>query len=232
MNVKEFVKTLKSWQSEKEYQKITRYFKADDNDNRVIGVRMKKIFGLAKENTDMSLDEVEKLLEEPWYEARMGAVSILDYKARKKKITEEDHRELYDLYLNRHDRINTWDFIDRSAPHVIGGYLYKFNKSRNILYKLAESENVWKRRTSIVATGYFIRKGEPDDTFRIAGMLVHDDQEMVQKAVGTWIRHAGQQAPEKLQHFLETHAADMPRPTLTTAVERLDKKQKSYYRSL
>lgn len=51
MNARQFVEKLKSWQSEKEYNKIRKYFKADGEENRIIGVRMKKIFDLAKENT-------------------------------------------------------------------------------------------------------------------------------------------------------------------------------------
>lgn len=232
MKAKQFVEILESLQSEKEHKKIRRYFKADDENNRVIGVRMKKIFDLAKENSDMPLVEVENLLESPYYEARMGAVSVLDFKARRKGMTEEDHKKLFDLYINRHDRINTWDFVDRSAPRVIGGYLYTFNKPRDILYELAKSDDPWRRRTAIVSTGYFLRNGETGDTFKIAEILIDDDHELVQKAVGTWLRHAGKQDERKLLDFLEQHAQKMPRTTLNKAMEKLDKEQKDYYRSL
>jgi 3-methyladenine DNA glycosylase AlkD len=232
MNAKQFVETLKSYQSDKEYEKICRYFKADDADNRVIGVRMKKIFDLAKENTGMSLVEVEKLLEKPYYEARMGAVSIMDFQARQKKTTEEHRKRLFELYINRHDRINSWDFVDRSAPHVVGGYLYEFKKPRDILYKLARTGNIWERRTSIVSTAYFIKKRELEDTFNIAGLLLEDNHDLIHKAVGTWIRHAGKQDEQKLLDFLDTHAASMPRTMLNYAIEKLDKKQKEYYRNL
>lgn len=231
MNAKQFVEKLKSWQSEKEYKKIRKYFKADDEDNRVIGVRMKKIFDLAKDNREMSLDEVEKLLESPFYEARMGAVSILDFKAQKKNITEEQQRELFDLYLNRHDRINTWDFVDRAAIRVIGKYLYEFNKSRDILSTLATSDDPWRRRTAIVSTGYFLRKGETDGTFNIAELLLNDEHDLVQKAVGGWLRHAGKQDQQKLLDFLEKHAANMPRTMLRYAMQKLDKEQKEYFRN-
>lgn len=115
MDATNFIETLKSLQSDNEYEKISRYFNDDGKDNQIIGVRMKNIFDLSKENTEMPLDEVEKLLKSPFYEARMGAVSILDFKARRKNITESDHNKLYDLYLKRHDCINTWDFVDRAA---------------------------------------------------------------------------------------------------------------------
>lgn len=230
MNTKNFIKTLKSLQSDKEYKKISRYFHADGEENKIIGVRMKNIFDLAKENTEMPLDEVENLLESPFYEARMGAVSIMDFKARQKDITEPDHKKLFDLYLNRHDRINTWDFVDRAAPRVIGKYLYNFNKSRDILYEMSKSDNPWERRTAIYSTAWFLKNGELDDTYLIAEILLQDDHEFVQKGVGTWLRHAGKQDEQRLLNFLEKHAAEMPRTMLNVAIEKLDKVQKKYFR--
>lgn len=230
MNTKNFIKTLKSLQSDKEYKKISRYFHADGEENKIIGVRMKNIFDLAKENTEMPLDEVENLLESPFYEARMGAVSIMDFKARQKDITEPDHKKLFDLYLNRHDRISTWDFVDRAAPRVIGKYLYNFNKSRDILYEMSKSDNPWERRTAIYSTAWFLKNGELDDTYLIAEILLQDDHEFVQKGVGTWLRHAGKQDEQRLLNFLEKHAAEMPRTMLNVAIEKLDKVQKKYFR--
>jgi len=227
-----FIEELKKHQSDTEYKKIRRYFKADDPGNRVIGVRMKHVFDLAKEYTDMSLDEIEKLLESPFYEARMGAMSIMDFQAQRKGITEKQRKELFDLYIRRHDRINNWDFMDRAAPRVIGGYLYECNKPRKILYNLARSGNPWERRTAIVSTGYFLRKRETDDTFKLAETLIQDEHEYVQKAVGTWLRHAGKQDEKRLLKFLENYAAGMPRAILSTAIEKLDNSKKSYFRGL
>jgi len=226
-----FIDRLKTLQSEKEFLKIRRYFKADDPDNRVIGVRMKNTFDLAKEFTDMPVDEIENLLESPWYESRMGAVSIMDFQVRFRNDSEEYRRELFELYLDKHDRINSWDFMDRAAPRVIGSYLYDYDKPRDILYKLAASKNPWERRTAIVSTAWFIRKGELDDTFEIAEILLDDEHEYVQKAIGTWIRHAGKHDEKRLLDFLEKNASKMQRSTLTTAMEKLSKKQNEYFRS-
>lgn len=128
----------------------SRFFKGDDKRNKTLNVRMADIFGLAKQFTPMPLNEIAKLLDSDYYEARMGAVSIMDFQARDKKVSDEQKKALYNLYISRHCRINNWDMVDRSAPFVVGGYL--FNKSRTPLYKLAKSNNIWERRTSIVAT--------------------------------------------------------------------------------
>lgn len=200
------------------------------DDDVVIGVRMKVVFDLAKEFTDMPLDQVEVLLESPIHEARVGAVSIMDKQARRKRTPESRRKELFELYLRRHDRIDYWDLVDRAAPWVVGGYLS--DKPRDVLYELARSENTWERRTAIVSTYYFIRAGETDDTFAIAEILIDDDHDLIQKAVGGWIREAGKWNRSALLAFLDNHAATMPRTTLRYAIEHLEKEQRSRYMAM
>jgi 3-methyladenine DNA glycosylase AlkD len=225
---KQFIDKLTASKSSADFKKNQRYFKNDDSsDNKFLGVRFATIFKLAKEFILMEPGEIETLLESKFYEARMGAVSIMDFQARDKKISGQRKKELYDLYLARHDRINNWDLVDRSAPYVIGGYLS--DKPRDILYKLAKSKNLWQRRTAIVSTYFFIRQGDLTDTFKIAEILVSDQQEMIQMPVGSWIREAGKKDEKKLLNFLDKHSATMPRVMLRYAVEKLDKKQKEKY---
>jgi len=89
-----------------------------------MGVRMGQVFALAKEFIDMPPEEIEKLLENNVHEVRAGAMSIMDKQARSKKTPESRRKELYDLYMRRHDRINNWDLVDLGAPYVVGGYLF------------------------------------------------------------------------------------------------------------
>jgi 3-methyladenine DNA glycosylase AlkD len=98
--------------------------------------------------------------------------------------------------------------VDRAAPHVVGGYLA--DKSREPLYHLAASTSWWERRTAIVATWFFIRTGDLDDTFAIAENLSHDEVELVQKAVGGWVREAGKRDQSRLLNFLERNAETCP----------------------
>ena len=112
----------------------------------------------------------------------------------------------------------------------MGGYLH--DKSRDVLYKLARSKNMWERRTAIVSTFFFIRQGDVDDTFKIAEILLRDKEDLVQKATGGWLRAAGGKAPARLLAFLDKYASTMPRTTLRYATERLDKKRRTHYLSL
>jgi 3-methyladenine DNA glycosylase AlkD len=234
LTAKEFMLRLMKHQSNVELEKIQRYFKSGAGEysegDKFMGVRMGQVFALAKEFKAMEPMEIEKLLENPIHEARTGAVSVMDFQARDKKTPESRRKELYDLYLNRHDCINNWDLVDRSAPHVVGGYLAC--KPRQVLYKLARSKNMWERRTAITATWFFIRLGDVEDTFHIAELMLKDKQDLIHKAAGGWIRAAGGKAPKRLTDFLDKHAATMPRTMLRYAIERLSKKQREHYLSL
>ena len=228
INAESFLVRLTAMQSQKELEKIQRYFKSGEREQDIfMGVGMGEVFALAKEFVQMSMEEIEQLLESPVHEARVGAVSIMDFQARNKKTSEIRKKELFDLYINRHDRINNWDLVDRSAPYVVGGYL--FNKPRDVLYKLAISDNMWERRTAIVSTYYFIRQNDVEDTFKIAEILVHDKQDLIHKATGGWLREAGTKDRARLLTFLEKYAVIMPRTTLRYAIEHLEKEQKEHY---
>jgi 3-methyladenine DNA glycosylase AlkD len=225
LTAKTFIAELSSFKTSDHNN--SQFFKNTGKINKILGIQMSNIFALAKHFSQLPPGEIEKLLESDYYEARMGAASIMDFQARDKKTSPERKKELFELYINRHDRINNWDMVDRSAPYVVGGYL--FDKPRTLLYKLAKSKNIWERRTAIVATYFFIRQNEIADTFKIAELLVYDTEDLINKAVGSWVREAGKRDRQKLFEFLDKYAATMPRITLRYAIEKLDKKQKDLY---
>ena len=202
-------------------------FRGDDGETESLGIAHKAVFDLAKTFIDMPLKEIDALLDSHFYEARMGAVSIMDFQARRKKTPPEQRKALFDLYIRRHDRLNNWGFVDRAAPYVVGGYL--FDKPRDILYQLARSEDVWERRTAITSTYFFIRQNDLADTFAIAEILVNDEHDLINKAVGGWLREAGKRDESRLKQFLDRHAATMPRVTLRYAVDKLDKVVRERY---
>jgi len=225
----EFVKKLKTFQSAEELKKIQRYFKPSEDD-QFLGVRMGQVFALAKEFLPMPLDEIEILLESPIHEIRAGACSIMDKQARSKKTSASRRRELYELYLRRHDRINNWDLVDLAAIHVVGGYLS--DKPHQPLYKLARSKNTWERRTAILSTAYFIRQNQLDDTYQIAELLLGDKEDLVQKAVGWMLRFAGDKDRSRLVQFLDAHATTMSRIALRNALEHFEPEQRAHYLNL
>jgi 3-methyladenine DNA glycosylase AlkD len=208
------------------YERSFKYAEGDE----FLGVPMGQVFALTAQFVAMTPDEIERLLKSPIHEARVGALSVMDKQARRRRTPEDRRRELFELYLRRSDRIDNWDLVDLAAPHVVGGYL--FDKPRDVLYELARSESPWERRTAIVSTSYFIRQGDLADTFRIAEILVRDGHDLVQKAVGGWVREAGKRDRPRLLAFLDEHAATMGRAALRHGVEHLDRAERDHYLGL
>jgi hypothetical protein len=120
---------------------------------------------------------------------------ILDFKARR-RLEERERERLCELYLARHDRITTWDMVDRSAPRVVGGKLA--DTASEPLFELAAADAPLRRRTATTATLYFVWAGTDDDLatgFAIAGRLATDPEPVVHNAVGIFLKHAGTGIP-------------------------------------
>ena len=188
---------------------------------------MGQIFALAKVHVSMPLAEIRTLLANTNHLVRVGAVSIMDFQARDRKTSEDGRRALFELYIDQHDRIDTWDLVDRSAIWVVGEYLR--DKPREILYELARSDRPMERRTAILSTFAFIRRGDLDDAYRVAELLVNDDEDLVHKAVGWMLREAGKKDETRLRAFLDMHAATMPRVMLRYSIEKLDPALRASY---
>jgi len=234
LTAKKFIAQMMTFQSDDELRKIQRYFKSGEGDyahgDKFIGVRMGQLFVLAKAFVDMSPTEIEKLMESDIHEARAGAMSIMGQQAMLKKTTEARRKELFDLYLRRHDRINNWDLVDLAAKPVIGQYLA--DKPRTTLHKLAKSKNMWERRTALYACLWFVMKlKEVDDTVAVCELTINEKEEIIQKAVGTMVRCIGIDRP-RFKAFLDKHAATMPRVALRYAIEKLSPAEKKRYMAM
>lgn len=208
---------------------VRRFFKGSDPDTDVLGVSIGKVFPVAKQFSALGLEDVETLLEDRHYEVRMAAVAILDFKARQRRLPAVERKALFDLYLRRHDRINNWDLVDRAAPHVVGEYL--IDKDRSVLDRLARSRDPHERRTAIVSTYAFIKRGDVADTFRIAEALADDTDIYVQKAIASWTREAGKKDEDALIQYLDRNKGRLPKTTVTAASKKLPETVRQRLRS-
>ncbi|WP_394553131.1 DNA alkylation repair protein [Agromyces sp. MMS24-JH15] len=181
----------------------------------VIGVRMGTVFDLAKANREMPLDEVDRLLDDDAYEARLVAVSVLDFAARDRRTTRETRRAMFELWMRRIDRIDTWDLIDRAAPRVLGWYL--LDEPRDVLFELARSADWPRRRTAITAAFWIIRSGDLDDPLALCDLLADDPEHFVQTNVGVALREIGRVDPARLEEFLARRGGDLSAQARRTA---------------
>lgn len=184
---------------------------------QVIGVRMKHIFDLARQHQRLNLRVVDELLSSHCYESRMVAISILDARARKAMPSTPERTALFNIYMEGHQHIDTWDLVDRAAPRVVGEYL--LDRPRDPLYRLAKSSNQWERRTAVVACYWLIRHGDPEDPVAILSTLIGDPEQHVQTAVGTAVRELRRAHPETAAAFEATHTLQ-PAARRTASVGR------------
>ena len=218
------VTTLEGMASDAEREKYTRYFPPDP-DAPFLGVRMGAVFDLAKTALDLPASGLEQLLEQRAHEVRALACSIMGKSAARRRTPPERRTELYELYLRRHDRIDQWDLVDLAARDVVGGYL--LDHDRAPLARRAASGFWPERRTALVATFAFLKRGELDDAYSLAETLADDTEPFVQKALGWVLRAAGDLDRERLTAFVEGHAATMPRAALRAAIEHYEKDERA-----
>jgi 3-methyladenine DNA glycosylase AlkD len=139
-------------------------------------------------------------------------------KVDEKKTDEKKRKIIFDFYLKNIRYVNNWDLVDLSAHRILGAYLS--DKPRMILYELAESKNIWRRRIAVVSTGYFIRQNNFADTLALAEKLLVDEHDLIHKAVGWMLREVGKRDEKVLRKFLDKHRRKMPRTTLRYAIEK------------
>ena len=204
-----------------------RFFKAGKGEygegDRFLGVTVPNIRAIAKLHKDISIEEIRELLQSEWHEVRLCALIIMVEKSKKKD--EALRKELFNLYLSQTKRINNWDLVDLSCRFIIGEYL--LDKSRDILYQLAQSPLLWDNRIAIVSTYAFIRKGQLEDTYALSDLMMHHPHDLMHKAIGWMLREAGKRNPERLYDYVMSHRADMPRTMLRYAIEKFSPKERA-----
>lgn len=183
---------------------------------------------IAKINKQTPLEEVQKLVESPYHEARLCALVIIVEKF--KRASPEEKQILYEFYLTNRTYINNWDLVDVTCPHVVGAWL--LDQDRSILYDLAKSEVLWDQRIAMISTVTFIKNRQFSDALNLAEYFLTHTHDLMHKAVGWMLREIGKKDREVLSEFLDAHAANMPRTALRYAIERYPEDQRQYYLKL
>lgn len=215
---------LESYKNDEKAEFLPRYFKVTPGGygegDRFIGVTVPLQRKVARKYyRDITLDEVEILLKEPVHEYRLTALFLLVLKYEKAK-DQEEQKTIVDLYLNNTSYINNWDLVDSSADKILGPYFIE--REKDLLYEFARSDDLWKQRIAIITTFHFIRNGDYDNTFNIAGILLKNKHDLIHKAAGWMLREVGNRDFAAEFNFLKEHYRKMPRTMLRYAVEKFD----------
>ena len=190
-----------------------------------IGIPVPEQRKVAKKYADLLLADLQELLRSKIHEHRFTALLILISKYRKAE--ELGKKEIFDFYLRNTENVSNWDLVDLSAPKIVGDYL--LNRERSLLYKLAKSDSLWERRISILSTFTFIDNNDLEDALNISELLLHDEHDLIHKAVGWALREIGKKDQNVEEQFLAKHYFHMPRIMLRYAIEKFDEKRRKKY---
>lgn len=207
----------------------SRFFKTGPGEygagDRFLGIRVPVLRKLAASHRGLPLDDVCDLLSSPWHEARLLALLILVWQFNRGG--EKERRAIYRLYMRHRHCVNNWDLVDCSAEHIVGAHLR--GRSRGRLCQLARARSLWDRRIAIMATFHYVKRGEFDDTLRLAELLLNDSHDLVHKAVGWMLREVGNRNRGVEEAFLQRYASQMPRTMLRYAIERFPQRVRRQY---
>ena len=205
---------------------LQRFFKTGKGEyghgDLFLGITVPEQRRIAKKYSRLSLDDLQSLLSSKIHEYRLTSLLILI-----EKYKNVDKKEVVDFYLRNTKNINNWDLVDLSSHKILGNYL--LNKDKNILYKLAKSDNLWERRISIIATYAFIKNNKFEDTLKISELLLKDKHDLIHKAVGWMLREVGKRNLNIEEEFLKKYYKKMPKTMLRYSIERFSNEKKRFY---
>jgi 3-methyladenine DNA glycosylase AlkD len=194
----------------------------------MLGIVVPVIRDIVKKCPELPFDEIQLLLDSEYHEARLTGLLLL-VKQFKEAQSEEKKKTIFDFYLKNARKANNWDLVDVTCRDIIGTYLLE-KTDRNILYRLAESDNLWEQRIAIVSTWMFIKHRQFGDTLALAEKLLSHKHDLMHKAVGWMLREVGKKDRNVLVDFLEIHCTKMPRTALRYAIEHFSPEERTYFR--
>lgn len=231
----QLLEELQSLKDEEQARNLQRFFKTGKGEyaegDVFLGIKVPVQRQICKKYYEISLKDIQQLLDSKIHEHRFCALIILMQKYKKFKKNPVEKIRIFEFYLKNasENKINNWDLIDLSAPRIIGEHLLK--EDRTILKNLAQSSNLWERRIAIVSTMAFIRNRAFGESLVIADMLIKDEHDLIHKAVGWMLREIGKKNTDVLEIFLNTRYTQMPRTMLRYAIEKFpEEKRKKYLR--
>lgn len=246
ITAKEIEGLLKEERKDKQRDHLMRFFKTGKGEygegDRFLGLKVPQTRAIVKEaKLRVELPEIERLLYSKWHEVRLCALLLLveEMKANVPKKRDSEHtlrrkaerrEEIARFYLRHARQANNWDLVDLSCEYVLGVWLrLSDDENYDILYRLAESDNLWEQRIAIVTTLDFIRNGIFQPTLNLSDNLINHPHDLIHKAIGWVLREIGKRDRDMLLDYLEKNFNRLPRTSLRYAIERLPEDERQYW---
>lgn len=207
-----------------------RYFKEDIKTRGIKNPIVNKLAAqYRKEMKQLSKSDVFRLCESLWQSGYMEeSLVACDWAYSQRKSFEPADFRTFEKWVKKY--VNNWASCDTFCNHTVGDFLLMYPQFVEDMKKWALSKNRWVKRASAVSFILPARKGEfLDDMLEIATILLHDQDDMVQKGYGWMLKSASESYLNPVFKFVMQHKASMPRTALRYAIEKMpaDKKVKA-----
>jgi 3-methyladenine DNA glycosylase AlkD len=170
--------------------------------------------------------EILELCEELWQSGYMEEAFIAcnwSYYVRKEYVP--DDIKVFEKWISIF--VTNWATCDTLCNHTVGTLIEMFPEKISYLEKWAKLPGRWMKRASAVTLIVPARKGLfLKDIFKIAGILLMDKDDMVQKGYGWMLKAASQAYQKEVFDFVIKNKAVMPRTSLRYAIEKMPKELK------
>lgn len=139
---------------------------------------------------------------------------------KREEFTAEDFKIFQD-WVNKY--FDNWAKIDDFCTHSLGYLVNQYPQLLPKLFHWTKSKNRWVKRAAAVSLIYPFgqRKKYLPMIFKIAGKLLADEDDMVQKGYGWMLKEASKYNQKEVFNFVMKHKAKMPRTALRYAIEKL-----------
>ena len=221
------IKELKEASNPAKAKIFQRFFKTGKGEygegDIFLGLTSPEIKKITQKYNNLKLIQVEKLLASKTHECRVAALRILAHQFKE----SPEKEKIVEFYLKNIKYINNWDLVDMSAGKILGEYL--LNKNKTIIYDLAKSKDLWKKRIAMVSCFGLIKNNEFKDALKISELLLNDSHDLIHKAVGWMLREIGKRDLKTEEGFLKKHYKKMPRTMLRYAIEKFPENKRKFY---
>jgi 3-methyladenine DNA glycosylase AlkD len=197
-----------------------RFFKEEI---RCYGTKTAAVIGMAKrywkEVRDRPKEEIFCLCEELYRSGFMEESFIVSEWAH--ALSGRYEREDLEVFRSWIDTyITNWASCDGFCNHTMGDFIEQYPDCTEELRKWTGSPNRWMRRAAAVSLIVPAKHGKfLPEALQIAGLLLTDTDDMVQKGYGWLLKEASRKHTREVFNFVMLHKKEMPRTALRYAIE-------------
>jgi len=118
--------------------------------------------------------------------------------------------------------VSNWASCDTLCTHTVGEFIMMYPEHLADLKRFTASENRWVRRAAAVSLIIPAAKGKfLPHVLEIATLLLHDQDDLVQKGYGWMLKAAAGPHQQEVFEFVLANKATMPRTALRYAIEKM-----------